>query len=75
MKDSQILSKILVDNYWHLVGHKSELMNDKDYIKLDLLNNNIIRANGKSGVTRVQLANRPLCSMPRKVESIGNSPG
>ena len=42
MKDSQILSKILVDNYWHLVGHKSELMNDKDYIKLDLLNRNIV---------------------------------
>jgi len=42
MKGSQILSKILVDNYWNLVGHKSGLMSDKDYIKLDLLNRNIV---------------------------------
>jgi len=42
MKDSRILAEILVDSYWHLVGHRAELKNDKDYIKFSLLNKDIV---------------------------------
>ena len=48
MKDSQILAEILVDSYWHLVGHRIELKNDKDYIKLSLLNKDIVVYNDNS---------------------------
>jgi len=48
MKDSRILAEILVDSYWHLVGHRAELKNDKDYIKFSLLNKDIVVYNDNS---------------------------
>ena len=40
-----MLAQKLVVDYWHLVGHKSEVANDKDYFKLNLLDKEIVVVN------------------------------
>lgn len=45
MDNIKILSERLVSDFWHLVGHKSEVSNNQDFIKLKLHNREIVVSN------------------------------
>ena len=45
MDSINILSERLVNDFWHLVGHKSEVSNNQDFIKLKLHNREVVVSN------------------------------
>jgi len=45
MNSIKILSERLVNDFWHLVGHKSEVLNNQDFIKFKLHNREIVVSN------------------------------
>ncbi len=50
MTDSQKLAIKLTNDFWHLVGHKNEVLNNKDYFKLAVLDKEIVVVNDNDNI-------------------------
>ena len=50
MTKSQALAEKLTYDYWHLVGHKSEVLVDKDYFKLTIFDKEIVITNDNNNI-------------------------